>query len=430
MKILYLITKSNWGGAQRYVYDLAIHFSTQANYEVAVALGTPSRNASAADGGDGELKRKLEEKNVRVIRLAELGRDIKILGDIKAFFEILKLLREEAPYIVHLNSTKAGFFGSLACFFYKLRTTNYELRTIFTAHGWAFNEPRPWWQKLAIKKMQWLTVLSCDRTIVVSEHLKKQTWWWPFVSGKIHVIYNGVPELSFFPREEAIARLQTLCGKLPVRCSLKGLERLHLTGSFPQEVRIVTIAELHKNKGLDVAIEALAILKKESPALPFRYFIIGEGEERAKLEMLINRYELEDRVFLAGHIPNAYRYLKAFDLFLLPSRTEALGYALLEAGRAGLPVVATSVGGIPEVVEHKKTGLLVPKENPRALAYALRFMTAHPNARADAGSEFKNKIKKNFAIAKMFANTQNIYATPLVPFVKKRGYAYSTPSRK
>src|SRR3989338_6435442 len=108
-KILYVITKSNWGGAQRYVYDLAVHFGADEKYEIVVALG-----------GTGELKRKLGEKNIRVVELAGLKRDIKILGDIRAFFEILKLLHEEKPNIVHLNSSKAGLLGSIAAFFCRL----------------------------------------------------------------------------------------------------------------------------------------------------------------------------------------------------------------------------------------------------------------------------------------------------------------------
>ncbi len=406
MKILYIITKSNWGGAQRYVYDLAIYFSTQANYEVAVALG-----------GNGDLKQKLEEKNIRVIQLAALGRNIKMTDDIRAFFEILKLLHEEKPDIVHLNSTKAGFLGALASFFYKLMTNDYRLTTIFTAHGWAFNEPRPWWQKLLIKKMQWLTVLLSDRTIVVSEYLKKQTRWWPFVSRKISVIYNGVPELSFLPREEAAMYFEKTCGKLLAqgstfsrssfrrRRTLLRRARSNLAQSFPQEVRIVTIAELHKNKGLDVAIEALSLLRDKNVT----YTIVGGGEERAKLEMLIKWYELEERVLLAGHIDEAYKYLKAFDIFLLPSRTEALAYVLLEAGHAGLPIVATNVGGISEVVEHKKTGLLVPPENPRALAYALRYMIVNHGTCTSAVSEIQDVITDKFSLETMLEKTESIY---------------------
>lgn len=383
MKILYIITKSNWGGAQRYVYDLAAYFNTETEYEVAVALG-----------GNGGLKQKLEEKNIRVIPLAALGRDIKIMGDIRAFFEILKLLHKEQPDIIHLNSTKAGLIGSLACFFYNLVASGYRLSAIFTAHGWAFNESRPAHQKIAIAFLQWLTVLLCDHIIVVAEHLKKQTRWWPFVARKISVVHNGIPELEFLSREKAAVRFPYI---------------QHTT----YNIHVITIAELHKNKGLDVAIRALSLLKD----CDFSYTIIGDGEERAALETLIKKLGLEDRVFLAGHIPDAHKYLKAFDLFLLPSRTEACAYVLLEAGRAGLPVIATRVGGIPEVIEHKKTGLLVPPDNPHALTHAIRYAMEHPVACAFAGREFENEIKKNFEIVRMFENTKKIY-TMLICFSK------------
>ena len=373
-KILYVITKSNWGGAQRYVYDLAAHFSREDGYEVAVALG-----------GDGTLRKKLEEKSVRVIRIPALERDVRIMSDVRAFFALLKLLQEETPDIVHLNSSKIGFLGTLACFF--LNAYGLRLTAVFTVHGWAFNEKRPWWQKAALALLQWKTVLLSDMTIVVSHTLKEQVWWWPFIRGKLAVIHHGVPELSFLPRDEA-------------RIALK----------IPSDVLAVsTIAELHKNKGLDLALEAFSILKNESPRTTLRYSIFGEGDERARLEARIEALGMEDTVSLLGHIDDAPRYLKAFDVFLLPSRTEALSYVLLEAGRAGLPVVATAVGGIPEIVTHKKTGLLVPAENPRALAYALWYANAHPVARALAGREFENMTRKHFTLARMLEETSAIY---------------------
>jgi len=382
-KILYVITKSNWGGAQRYVYDLAAYFNADENYKVVVALG-----------GAGELKRKLEERNIRVVELAGLKRDIKILGDIRAFWGILNLLRTETPDIVHLNSTKVGFLGALACFFYNLSHVSCRLSLVFTAHGWAFNEKRPLWQRALIALMQWKTVLLCAHTIVVSEHLKKQIRWWPFTAEKISVIHNGVPELSFLPRDEARSKLASL---------------FPFAGNMPGELWLGTVAELHKNKGLDVAIAALALLKKQNPAIAVRYFIASDGEERARLMNQIAKLGLQHTVFLVGHLPDAYKYLQAFDIFLLPSRTEALCYALLEAGGAGLPVVATAVGGIPEIVTHKRSGLLVSPENPRALAHALRFMIEHPAAREAAGRALHSTVKDKFPLETMREKTRRLY---------------------
>src|SRR3989344_1038967 len=100
-KILYCITKSNWGGAQRYVYDLATHLP--AEFEAAVVLG-----------GDGALKTRLEIAGIPTIPLSRLERDIHIRGDIKTFFELLGIFRRERPDIIHLNSSKMGILGTLA----------------------------------------------------------------------------------------------------------------------------------------------------------------------------------------------------------------------------------------------------------------------------------------------------------------------------
>lgn len=224
------------------------------------------------------------------------------------------------------------------------------------------------------------------------------------MSHKIEVVYNGVPELSFLSREESCGKLLAQGSAFSRRAS-RDSSRPNLVPSFPQATRIVTIAELHKNKGLDVAINALVLLKDTN----FSYTIIGEGEERAALATLIKKHGLQDRVFLAGHISDAYKYLKAFDLFLLPSRTEALSYALLEAAQAGLPIVATSVGGIPEVVEHKKTGLLVPPDNPRALVHALRYMIVNLAARVSAAREIQSATKNKFALETMLEKTGVLY---------------------
>ncbi len=100
-KILYVITKGNFGGAQRYVFDLATHFKEDC--EVAVALGA------------GEtLERKLTEKNVRTIKIPDLSRDVSLISDIKSFFFLIRVFQKERPDVVHLNSTKIGALGALA----------------------------------------------------------------------------------------------------------------------------------------------------------------------------------------------------------------------------------------------------------------------------------------------------------------------------
>ena len=108
-KILFVITKSNWGGAQRYVYDLAAALP-KGEFEVVVALG----GTGEASAQTGLLAERLKEASVRTIFLSSFTRDIYFFGEFKAFFELLKVIREERPDTLHLNSSKAGGIGSVA----------------------------------------------------------------------------------------------------------------------------------------------------------------------------------------------------------------------------------------------------------------------------------------------------------------------------
>ena len=130
-RILYLITKANWGGAQRYVYDLATAAKTQ-GYDVSVAYGE-----------EGPLAPRLRASGIPAERIRGLARDIGWLREARAFFSLLRLLRRERPEVIHINSSKAGILGCLAA-----RFTGVP-RIIFTAHGWAFNEARPLRQRIA-----------------------------------------------------------------------------------------------------------------------------------------------------------------------------------------------------------------------------------------------------------------------------------------
>ena len=125
---------------------------------------------------------------------------------------------------------------------------------------------------------------------------------------------------------------------------------------------VAAIAELNKNKGLIYMIEAISLLKKECPHI--HYMILGDGEDREKLKKIISGKRLGKTVLMPGFVDNAPNYLKAFDLFVLPSITEALGLVILEAGQAELPVIATSVGGIPEIIDDMRTGILVRPRHP------------------------------------------------------------------
>lgn len=359
MKVLYGITKSNWGGAQRYVFDMALA-AKEAGHEVAVLCG-----------GNGILTKKLSEAGIRVIPLPHLERDVKLKAEIKSFIAIYKILKSERPDIFHVNSSKMGALGALAGRLAKLP------KIIFTAHGWEFNAPRPWWQLVLIEEVSWLTIILSHKTICVSQAVKRAVENKPFVAEKLFVIQNGIEPFSL-PRRKR---------KSP-------------------SLVVGTVSELHRVKGIDVAIRGFARAFKYTDAT---FEIIGEGHDRSYLENLVQELGVSEQVKFLGFQENAREYLPEFDIFVLASRSEALGYVLLEAGMAKLPVVASRVGGIPEIIKDEDTGLLFESQRFQELADKLKILNTDKGERDRLGNNLHEFVIENFTKEKMVQKTLSLY---------------------
>src|SRR3989344_1686088 len=386
-KILYVITKSNFGGAQRQVFDLATGLPKD-KFEVVVVLC-----------GKGLLKEKLDTAGVRTIILETLERDIKIFGDLISFFKILKIIWEEKPAIVHAHSPKAGGLSAFAVLILnlllKLRILSYppkanksragQLGVIYTSHGWTFRENRSAIWKLLIRLVSWFIVALSNKTIVVSKDDKKEATDFLGVKEKIVCVQNGTGAINFLKKNEARKKI------------LPNQEKLAEAFWFG------AIAELHKNKGLNFAIEAM---DKELPAI---LVIIGGGEERKNLEQLIKKKGLQEKVLLVGQIDNAASLLKAFDVFLLPSIKEGMPYSILEAGAAGRPIIASNIGGLPEIITDMESGILVQTGRPAELKKAMEFLLNNPERRAVFGAVLKNTVPSKFGLSKMISQIETLY---------------------
>jgi glycosyltransferase involved in cell wall biosynthesis len=379
-KIILAITKGDWGGAQKYVYDLATTLPPE-NWEVIVLSG-----AGAA------LPQKLGTSNIRVIQIDSLGRDINLFSDLKNTLKLRKIFMQEKPDLIHLNSSKIGLLGAVAG-----RLVNHK-NIIFTGHGWAFNEDRTPIQKKMIRFSHLLTIALCKKTIAVSQKTKEQIAGSKWIQDKIVVIRNGLEKITRLDKAEARVEI------------IKQINNENLELS-EQKNWVGTIAELHKNKGLKYLIEAIHILetKTDDPSTLPLVVIIGEGERRQKLQERINRYSLQNNIFLVGKIPDANRLLKSFDIFVLPSITEALPYALLEAGQASLPVIATDVGGIPEIVKDMESGILVRPQDPDELAKAISFALKNPDKSTQFGVVLESAVSEKFNRDKMITETIALY---------------------
>lgn len=379
-KILFVITKSSWGGAGRYVYDLATRLPP-ADFDVAVA---------AAEGG--LLLERLHAVGIRTIPLRWLGRDVNPFADALAFASLVVLFLRERPAIVHLSSSKVGGLGGVAAAFARLLTLSNEPRVVFTVHGWAFREPRPFWQRWIIAAGAWLSSLFHDRVILVSteDHRIAGRFIPP---RKLALIFNGIEPSPPLPRGDARALLGERIGK-PITM---------------ETVLIGSVAELTRNKGISVLLDAAAMLATENPGRPWRIVVIGEGEERARLQETIAQAGLAESVSLAGFMPDAGRIVSACDIFALSSLKEGLPYAVMEAMAAGVSVVSSRVGGIPDLVRDGKTGILVPAGDAPALAKALARLIAHPGTRRVLADTARQRVRNDFTIAEMLRQTVGLY---------------------
>ena len=364
MKILIAITKSNYGGAQRYVYDMATELSKR--HDVAVLFG-----------GSGLLAEKLSEAKIRTISISELGRDVSASKDVPVFFRILKILKHEKPDALILNSSKMGGIGSLAGRIARIK------KIIFVAHGFAWNENRNVIEKLAIWLSYSLTTLFSGKIVAVSEGIADEAKRLPFTKNKIALIRHGVAGARYFlDRNSARQAL----------------------GIREDAFAVGTIAELHPIKGLTYAIDAVPMVSVPD----FEYVVLGEGEARGELEKQITENKLGKKVFLKGFVKDAATYLKAFDIFLLPSLSEALGYVLLEAGQAEIPTVATDVGGIPEIIKDEETGLLIRSKNPKEIANAIRVLHEDKTKALTLAKNLHQSITLNFSLEKEIAETEKL----------------------
>lgn len=375
-KVMLAITKSNWGGAQSYVYALAVA-AAEYGAEVVVAAG----GAGVKGGEQGLLTERLASSNIRVLPLTRITRDIGFINEWRAFLELLRILRQEHPDVLHLNSSKMGVLGALAG-----RMAGVSC-IIFTAHGWPHREPTSFISTFVRAVGSWVSIVLAHRVIVVSECDARGA---PvlFSHKKIVCIHNGVKEPAFLERTDARETLSTHAPSLR---------------DFP--IWMGMHAELHTNKGIDTAIEALSLLKRSDVAL----VVLGSGEEETRLKACAQRLGVSSQVFLCGFVKDASTYLQAYDLYLMPSRKEGLPMALLEAGMAGLPVVASRVGGIPEVVLDNETGLLVPTEAPKEIKDGIEKLLSNPSLAGTFGQALRAHVAQHFSEHEMLERTLRQY---------------------
>ncbi|MHA1381445.1 MAG: glycosyltransferase [Candidatus Helarchaeota archaeon] len=337
-----MVNKAELGGAQKYVVNIAI--AAKKYYNVYVG--------SAPSGWlkDVCLKKNISYLEINNFRIKSLKKQdiIDALLDLKAFIELVAIIKSKKFTIVHTNSTKAGFIGRFAA---KIAGVPIIIHTI---HGANLLEDLPkykWYilylaEKL-VAKFTSLFIAVCNNDKKIYSNLRITRY------SNIKVVHNGASI--------------NICNDISEISTPNKL----LNNLF--EFKILTIANFSYNKGLHILLEAAKLVLKENQKIGF--FIIGHGTkmQRDSLKEKIKYLGISNNIILIGFSEDIYSYLYNSDLFVLSSVKEGCPFSILEAMSASLPIVATNVGGIPEILNHGEYGLLVKRKDSNELAQTIIY---------------------------------------------------------
>lgn len=396
-KILFLVTQSELGGAQRYL-SYIISSLNKKKFSLMVAAGK---------GNDDFFFEKLKNNHqqlasfpVQTITLKHLKRVPDPLNIFLSIKEIRELLETEKPDVLFLSSTTAGILGSIAARLYKRNQAPYQLDSqfcvIYRIGGWSFKDPRPDWMNQVLIWAERLTSRFKDKIIVNSQSDKESALKNNICpKEKIRVIYNGLDpgHLEFLPPAEAREALSEKHPQLDIGDTDKV---------------IGCIANFYPTKGIPDLIKAANLL--ETPE--FKMVLIGEGKQRKTIERLIKKHQLQKDVFLLGKIPQAYRFLKGFNLFVLPSLKEGFPWVILEAMAAKTPILATQVGALPEVLESPQEAILVKPGQPKELAEKMDQILKNPAESQQTAEKAQQKLKR-LSLSEMVKQTEEIISSCL-----------------
>lgn len=337
----------------------------------------------------GRLIDLVRENRMRVRLFENLIQPLDPLKDTLALMDLTVFLKGNPYHIVHTHNSKAGFLGRLAA-----RLAGVPV-IIHTVHGFSFHNQEPLWRQILFRNLERFASRWCDKMIFISQPLIDWALRERIVGeDKIAKIYSGI-ELDLFQ-------------PVPNDVSHKIREKWKL----PREAPVIGIvSKLWEGKGHWILIEALKEIKKEIKDVVL--VIVGEGYLYDKLVGMVNGNGLKNSVLFTGFQMNVSEIIATFDLAVLPSFFEGMGRVLLEAMAMGKPVVASRVGGIPDLVEDGLNGILVEPGNVRELVRALIRILNNKELAAKMGSEGRQKVTEKFSADAMVRSIEKVYRESL-----------------
>jgi glycosyltransferase involved in cell wall biosynthesis len=375
IRVLRVIARLNVGGPARHVTILDRGLITR-GFETLLAHGD-------VGAGEASLERLISGTGIRAVRIAGLGRRISLLSDLRALATLVRLVFRVRPDIVHTHTAKAGTLGRAAAWLYNAtRLREERCLVVHTFHGHVLHGYFGAVGSFLVRTMERALALLTDIILVLSSRQKQ--------------------DIGERYRIASLSRIRVV----PLGLELDGLMLLP-PGRVAEEVVFGFVGRFVPIKNVPLLIDAFARVHVRKPAT--RLKLVGDGEARQQIEAAIVRHGLGHVVELAGWQDDLLDLYRSFDVLVLTSLNEGTPVAVIEAMAAALPVVATDVGGVGDVVTHDETGLLVPSQDVKALADAMLRLLDSPDDRRRLGAAGREFVRNRFTADRLVADVATLY---------------------
>lgn len=376
IRVMRIISRMNIGGPSTHVVLLNAGLDPGA-YDCLLVCGSEGTS-------EGSLRDVAETMQLRMATIPELGREIAPLRDVLTLFKLYRLMRRERPHIVHTHLAKAGFVGRLAA-----RLAGVPI-VLHTFHGHVFHGYFSASKTKVFATMERLSAHLSTRIITISPRLREQIAAAGVTSAdRISVIPLGLDLTTFLatPRRDGA-----------FRTSLGISERARLIGAVGRLVAI---------KNIPLLLEAAALAGREDPDI--HVVLVGDGELRADLEARVNALGMADRVTFAGWRRDLASVYADLDAIVISSDNEGTPASLIEAMATGCPVIATRVGGVPDLIEDGVIGRLTPPGDPKALAAAVLELFLQPERTRQMADQARAHVSQRHQAHRLVADIDHLY---------------------
>jgi glycosyltransferase involved in cell wall biosynthesis len=361
MNILFIITRADAiGGAQVHVKDLA------------VSLQEDQHKVLILTGESGIYNEHLKQAGIESIACDSLKRSVNPIMDGKSLRYILYIIEQFKPDLIAAHSSKTGILARLA-------SQLTQVPCVFTAHGWSFTTGIPEPNRTIYRWVEKLTASLADKIICVSEYDRQIGLAAGMSSEKLLTIHNGMKDVAV---------------------------EFKANPTKAKPIKVAMVARFDRQKDHATLIEAFRDLNGE-------LMLIGDGPGLEQIKQRVEQLGMSDRVSFLGFRQDIAEILAQVQIYALISNWEGLPCTIIEAMRAGLPVVASDVGGVSEIVLNGQTGYLIPRGDVQTLRQKLSYLLSNEQARISMGILARQKYESQLTFQQMYDKTLLTYQTAI-----------------